>query len=151
MRDGTTRRALEPFRRLTVQDWVWLHFKVAVITWAAVLWRFTPAKVGSAVGWLIAFAAIVTIVGGILSATALIVAAWSRRAAIHALAVEYSALWLMAAGPISYFGIQVWLSATLPDGDQRYALSVHAYVLCAVIAARIVIVYRRRRRTLAGA
>lgn len=135
---------------LTVQDWAWLHFKAAVIVWAAVLWRFTPVRVEDALGGVIVAVAAATIVGGLISITGLIVAAQSRRLAVTGLSVELAGLWVMTAGPVPYLIVQVYLASTLPDGDQRYALCFLAYVLCAALAARIVIVIRRRRRTILG-
>lgn len=140
----------EPLRRLTIQDWVWLHFKVALMVWAAVLWRFTPVKVGDAIGSLIVAVSVVTLLGGLISVAGLIRSAWSRTAAVRWLGVELAGLTLMSVGPGAYFAVQVWLAATLADGEQRYALCVLAYVLCAAMLARVVIVRRRRRRTLQG-
>lgn len=135
---------------LTVQDWAWLHFKAAVLVWAAVLWRFTPVKVEDALGGVIVAVAVVTILGATTSIVGLVIAAQSRRVAVTGLGVELAGLWVMAAGPVSYLAVQWWLAARLPDGDQRYALVVLAYTLCAAVGTRIVIVIRRRRRTILG-
>lgn len=144
------RAGTEPLRRLTVQDWVWLHFKAAMLVWAGVLWRFTPVRIDDALGGLTVAVSAVTILGGLVSITGLIVSAWSRRAAVRWLGVELSGITLMAVGPGAYFATQVWLAVTLPGGEQRYALCVLAYVLCAAVLARFVIVVRRRRRTIRG-
>ena len=135
---------------LTVQDWAWLHFKAAVLAWVLTLWRFVPVKVGDALGGVIVAVAVVTIVGAVTSILGLVIAAQSRRVAVAGLGVELAGLWVMAAGPVSYLAVQVYLASTLPDGDQRYALCFFAYTLCAAVGARIVIVIRRRRRTILG-
>lgn len=136
------------FRRLTAQDWSWIHFKVALLVWAIFLFKFTPTAVSHALGAVSIVAASVCIFGVLLSLIGLVMSAQPDRIGLLGLSIEYSGLIFTAAGPITYFIVQVYLASTLPTGDQRIALCALGYVVCAALFARFRIVHRRRKKAM---
>lgn len=134
------------FSRFTSQDWTWLHFKVALLIWAVLLLRFTPDAVATALGIVSFVAMLVSIVGILTSMVGLSMSAQPDKLGLLGLTIEYSGLMFTAAGPITYFIVQVYLAITLPTGDQRIALCALAYVICAALFARLRIVHRRRKK-----
>lgn len=138
---------MDVFRKLTLRHWAWLHFKLALLAWAIILLTYTPSSVVGALGMLVGFVAVVTIVGTAVSSVGIIMSAQglSTRAGVTGISVELIGLCFTTAGPLSYLITQVCL-AFGPEGEQRYALCLYAYAMCAALACRILIVVPRRNR-----
>lgn len=133
-------------KNLTLQDWSWVHFKLAMIAWSIALYTFTPRAIMAALDWLAIMAPTVTIIGGVVSLVGLFMAVQPGRVGVLGLTIELSGLYFMTAGPIVYLIAQTYLASTLENGDQRYALTVLAYVICAALLCRILIVLPKRSR-----
>lgn len=133
-------------KRLTVRHWTWLHFKAAVLIWVVTLGAFTPKQVDGAIGSLVGALMWVTVAGCLISASGLVMSAQRGKVAVIGLSIEFVGIWFTFAGPVSYLITQIYLSVTLPDGDQRYALAWLAYTLVAGIICRISIVGPRRSK-----
>lgn len=134
------------FGHLSVQDWSWVHFKIAMITWAVLLFLYTPIPVAAALGVLSTLCTVITAIGGVVSLVGLFLSVQPGKKSIIGLTIELAGISFMAAGPFTYFVIQIYLAATLPTGDQRYALIVLAYAICAALMCRLLIVYPKRAR-----
>lgn len=134
------------FRRLTPNAYSWIHFKLAILVWAVLLFNFTPNAVSSALGTVSIVAAIVSIFGIVMAITGLVMSVQPGKTGVLGLTIEYSGLYFATAVPVTYLIVQIYLASTLPNGDQRIALCALSYAVCAALAARIRMVYRRRKR-----
>lgn len=133
--------------RLTPRHWSWLHFKLALLVWSLTFLRYTPIRVDDTLGAQIVQLALgVTALGCLISMVGLIMSAQGGKAGVIGLSIELSGIYFTFAAPIVYFFTQVWLAASLPEGEQRYALGVYAYVVIAAMICRLVIVRPRRKR-----
>lgn len=135
-------------RRLSSEDWFWIHFKFAMLVWACLILRFTPEAVFSTLGAVVFAFSIVTIVGVLMSIVGLSMSAQPDRIGLLGLTIEYSGLVFTMTGPVTYFFVQFYLSAKLESGDQRYALTALGYVVFAGLLARFNIVRRARKKVL---
>lgn len=136
---------MKMLRRLTPRHWGWLHFKAAMLLWMSLLLIFTPANVYEALGWVVWLIASVTIFGTLTSMVGLVMSAQHAKVAVLGLSIELAGLWFTAAGPVAYLITQMYLALNLHDGQQRYALCALAYLVCAALACRIIIVAPRVR------
>lgn len=135
------------FRKLTIRHWSWIHFKVAMFVWAAILLGYTPTAVAGALGAVVLTISIVTMLGSVTSIVGIIMSAqYGTKAGVIGISVELAGLYFMGSGPLAYFITQLWLALTLPQGSQRYALVVFAYAMCVALTCRILIVAPRRNR-----
>lgn len=135
-------------RKLTLRHWVWIHFKVAMLAWVTALMIYTPTKIHNALGLgvVLLFVA-VTALGAVTSMVGIVMSAQSgTRTGVIGISVELAGLYFMSAGPAAYLLTQVWLVFTATDGNQRIALCFQAYLICAALLCRIVIVAPRRNR-----
>lgn len=135
-------------KRLTSEDWSWVHFKVVIFIWAIMILNYTPTPIANALGILADIFAIVTALGILISVTGIIMSAQIGSIGLIGLTIEYSGIIFTATGPFTYLMIQLYLATKLPDGDQRYALCVLAYVVIAALFARFRTVRMKRRRLL---
>lgn len=147
---GSTIHKRFSFRRLSSADWSWIHFKLAILVWSLVLMWFTPTQVNIAQGAVAAVFTIVTAIGVVVSVVGLAMSAQHGQLGLIGLTIEYSGIIFASTGPFSYLITQVYLSVTLPNGDQRYALAVLTYVVFAALLARFRIVRARRKRAMSS-
>lgn len=135
------------FKRLTPVHWAWVHAKVALGTWAALLLTFTPERVNSALGWtLIGSIALVTILGALVSIVGLVMSVQAGRYALTGLTIELSGLYFMLlGGAVPYLVTQFSLTFAAAGSD-RIALTAFAYSMCAFLVCRIALVTSRRRK-----
>lgn len=133
------------FKRLTLRHWSWIHFKLAMLAWVGMLLAFTPTAVFGALGGVVVLISAVTIGGALTGIIGLIMSAQTGRTAVIGISIELAGLLFMAAGPVAYLITQIFL-ATLPAGNQRYALVLLAYVVCSALLCRILIVAPRVRQ-----
>lgn len=124
--------------RLTGTDWAFLHFKLALcLVW--VLSMRANQVFTDTLGPLLTYAWVaMSFVGLIVSATGLIMSAqdyWTRRRGVH---VEMVGLWIMLAAPLVYLCVNLGLWAS--TGEPRWVPSAYSYVLCAALAARMIMV-----------
>jgi hypothetical protein len=152
------RRVLDAFKRLNGVDVAHLHAKAAGAAWAVMLFVLTPsvvaASLGSVLVWIMtAF----VLVGAIVSSTGLVVAARETqsdpvllradlRRSLFGLGVELVGIVMMLVGIGLYCVTQAVLSASLPTGADRVALTVFAYYAGAQLGARLASVVHRRRK-----
>lgn len=136
---------MDVFRRLTLRHWSWIHFKVAMLVWAAILLTYTPTAVAGALGAVVILISVVTILGSLTSMVGIVMSAQhGTKVGVIGISVELAGLYFMGAGPLAYLITQLWLAVTLPGGSQRYALVVFAYAMCVALTCRILIVAPRR-------
>lgn len=134
--------------QLRPDHWAWLHAKFAMILWAFAFFFYTPLKVETVVGFIIAsLIALVVVIGISISVFGLLrsISDFTEKAR-QGINIELAGLWIAISGPISYFVIQLFLSFG-PEGDQRIALTVLAYAIFAFMLVRIVMVREFRKRT----
>lgn len=143
-------------RNLTLRHWGWLHFKVALIYWANVMYRWTPVAVADTLRepYLVIWTGM-TVFGGLLSIVGLVMSAQPANNRFHVVGVsiELAGLCFFIIGPIVYWTTQLSLIVTnadhLPFGERmhiRYALVCFAYAMIAAIIARILVVFPRFRK-----
>lgn len=151
-------RAWMPFTRLNGVDWANLHAKAAGAAWAVVFFMLTPsvlaASLGSVLVWIMsAF----VLAGALISSTGLVIAARNQepdpavlrrdlRRSLFGLGVELVGIILIIVGVALYLATQGVLTAVLPNGSDRAALTVFAYWMGAQSLARLAAVRHRRRK-----
>lgn len=137
-------------RRLRPDQVAWLHAKLALVVWAVLFLLFTPQKIESALGWLIAASVSGVVFFGILTSVVGLVLTLSTniRRTLRGINIELAGLWSAIGGLGGYFITQVFL-AFGPEGDQRIALTAFAYANAALLLVRIVLVREHRKRVIA--
>lgn len=136
------------FKRLTKADWSWFHFKIALLAWSITLLIYTPIPIANALGPVAAVFTSLTAVGVVISLVGLVMSAQIGKIGLIGLTVEYSGIIFTFAGPVNYLITQIYLAVKEPDGHNRYALCVLAYVVISALAARFRIVRNRRVKAL---
>jgi hypothetical protein len=141
---------------MTLRHWGWLHFKLALIYWANVMYRWTPIAVADTLKEpYLAIWTTMTIFGGALSVVGLIMSAQpaSNRFHVIGVSIELAGLCFFIVGPIVYWTTQLALLLTNADHlpldarmHTRYALCCFAYAMIAAIVARILVVFPRFRK-----
>lgn len=137
-------------KRLRPDQMAWLHAKAALIVWSVLFLIFTPGKVESALGWLIAgLVSVAVLAGVVLSVCGLLVSLGTNiRCTLRGINIELAGLWIAIGGLGGYFVTQFFL-AFQPEGDQRIALTAFAYALASMLLVRIVLVREHRKRVIA--
>jgi hypothetical protein len=142
------------FRNLTIRHWGWVHFKLTILYWASVMFRFTPEGVYSTLQQpIVAIWTILTALGAIISVTGLMFSAQPRQSRFHTsgVSIELAGLLMFITGPIVYWITQLSLIMDLRQQGipvhellvTRYALVVYSYAMVAAILARILVVLPR--------
>lgn len=134
-------------KRLTPRHWAWLHFKIMLgVFWAVLMFVYTPYGIENALGrglvtgWLL-----VTIIGCLTSVVGLVMTVGDGKVHVLGVSVELVGLILFSVGPVIYFFTQL---ALLFNGDirDRLALVVLAYAMCSVFIYRFVVIVPRYRQ-----
>lgn len=137
-------------KRIRPDQAAWLHAKLALIVWSVLFLVFTPGKIETALGWLIAgLVSVAVLAGVVLSVCGLLVSLSSNiRSTLRGINIELAGLWTALGGLGGYFTTQLFL-ASQPEGDQRIALTAFAYAMTSMLLVRIVLVREHRKRVIA--
>lgn len=131
-------------RRLSLRTVASIHLKVAIGAWAVAMLAFTPDVLDNTLGASLTLGLGVTVVGTILSVVGIVRSAHQGAHVQSGLRLELSGIFFSFAGPVVYGIVQVYLIFTSERGDQRVGLAFLAYVMCAALFSRLVVVWRRR-------
>lgn len=127
------------FGGMTYTDWAFAHFTTAMaLLWALPFTLSVPVRV--LMGWEYQFVwSFVVFLGSLLSIVGIVASSHRGKARRRGFHIEAVGLMLMAAGPLSYMGMQAGL--WVQTGDPRQMSIGLAYLLLASIAARLIMVY----------
>lgn len=140
-------------RNLKLEHWGWIHAKLAFLLWGFLYMFYTPNAPERELGTLlITMQSFFVIVGATTSIIGLLIAtSQDVQRRYFGFRIELVGLVLAICGPIVYFVTQLYLTCNPPpgaDSKERVALVAFAYLACALLTARLIVVSRFMRRRL---
>lgn len=145
---------MRAFKRLTLQHWGWLAFKMTLgVLWPLSILDTVPPALIDSLGWVIYLVCFSTLTGASVSMVGLVMSAQRGVAAVIGLTVELVGLSLMLVGPIANALTQFMLAGVGFDYQGAHysgpQLLPGAFISLAIFLAlinRVLIVLPARRR-----
>lgn len=126
-------------RRLTLRDWGWINFKIALGVLFPLFVLVSPPSALNATFSVVVYAWLATtFIGGLTSTTGIIMSAQPGRVGVIGLTVELAGLIFMFAGP--FLLLVVYLALWLARVEVRMTAVGLTWSLCAALLARAAII-----------